>query len=1200
MQSERFDIRRSLGAGGMGVVYEALDRESQRLVALKTLHEVSPQSVYRLKQEFRALADIRHPGLLKLDELHFEDGHWFFTMELVDGVPFQDWVSDWGPESTVENTLDTATIADAVPSAPVRHAQFDETRLRAATAELVRALCHLHGLERLHCDVKSSNVHVTADGRVVLLDFGLTRGFGGTPGATAGRLEGTISAMAPEQATEGELTPAADFYAVGVLLYHALTGAMPYIGAPAQVLAEKQRHAPIPPTERVSGVPQDLDQLTVALLDPDPLQRPDAEAILAVLATGMPADLEIQPGAREAFFGRAEELSHLAAVHDRGASELAAVLVRGPAGQGKTALVQQFLIGLDGVAVLRSRCHEQEAVPLNALDGVIDALSHHLMGLTPVDAALVLPLDLAPLVGLFPVLERVPVVAHAVRDGAYHPMDFVGAANALHGILTALSRRVRLVIFIDDLQWMDQASVQFLSTLQEAGSWPGTVICTARPTTPDRDPLQRIGQRSPELAGRFEVLELGGLTPGDSQALLRDGWSALGDDGLRALSEEAEGHPLLLKELARYLTMGGDSARPIHLVDALQHRIGQLGDREETVLEAVCISRAGLDLDLLVAVTDLPRVECALAAQSLKGGQLIRVVGPAGERVLEPYHDRIRETIEALQPDHSTLHTRLGHALAQRLADSDATLFAAAIHYGLGSVETGERVDAARVVVRAAEAAQWVNAQDRCLEFVAVASRILADADAELRQELDLIELEAIYRTGDFDGGEAHFERLRAAATDPIHLADVFGRSAKMLLGIGRDDLAAERMLVGLSDVGMPMSASPGRIGVLLGFATMSWKLRGLDAEALGNLPICTDPDKIAFQRMGQHYGMHAYRGSPDLLALLIMRSMPKLVEDGLSRHGALMICGYAMVIGGTQGRWDETRKLVDATLEVIERTGCDGVDRAWVHTSLGGFPMAMVRPWPEVIALLVGSLPESRTNSSTSVGLRLILMHQYAHSGVDQRLTRDAAKALLREGSRLNMEDWLHAGKLELWMAQVYLAEIDGSDLAELDPADEPHLQIANFGYGHTLFRYHIHFGDVREAWRGAQRAREQWEAVFCSPAWVMICFAEVVSASRLLPVASWTETPALKWAIRRGLSKLEEFVGACPENFATRQAVAIAETSPTDANIERAIDIARAHDDNHMLAWSLEMAGRLDEAADAWESYGAIRKARLLRRPA
>src|SRR5262250_1675565 len=143
----RFELRGTLGAGGAGVVYRAFDRLMQREVALKLLRQASGRDLYRFKKEFRALADIVHPNLVALHELHAADGDWYFTMELVEGVSFIDWVRP-----------PAAPIAAARSRQDILAAPLDVGRLASALIQLADALVALHRAGKLHRDLKPSNV----------------------------------------------------------------------------------------------------------------------------------------------------------------------------------------------------------------------------------------------------------------------------------------------------------------------------------------------------------------------------------------------------------------------------------------------------------------------------------------------------------------------------------------------------------------------------------------------------------------------------------------------------------------------------------------------------------------------------------------------------------------------------------------------------------------------------------------------------------------------------------------------------------------------------------------------------------------------------------------------------------------------------------------------------------------------------------
>src|SRR5262249_37665033 len=146
---------------------------------------------------------------------------------------------------------------------------------------LASTLAVLHGAGKVHRDIKPQNILVTAEERVVLLDFGLIADYAWD--AAEPRAIGTAAYMAPEQSGAQMVGPAADCYARGAPLDEAMPGRLPFIGAPADVLAAKERRRPDAPSSLASGVPPDLEALCVDLLDADPEARPAEAAILGRL-----------------------------------------------------------------------------------------------------------------------------------------------------------------------------------------------------------------------------------------------------------------------------------------------------------------------------------------------------------------------------------------------------------------------------------------------------------------------------------------------------------------------------------------------------------------------------------------------------------------------------------------------------------------------------------------------------------------------------------------------------------------------------------------------------------------------------------------------------------------------------------------------------------------------------------------------------
>jgi serine/threonine protein kinase/tetratricopeptide (TPR) repeat protein len=646
-----YELRRELGRGGMGTVYEAVHVRRGDRMALKTLPTVDATRLHRFKREFRSLADVNHPNLIGLGTLEADGCHWFFTMDLIEGTDFLSYVRPGG--------------------------MLNVARLRGGLAQLAAGVMALHGRHIIHRDLKPSNVMVTEEGRVVVLDFGLVMESDAIDDRTSvGHIQGTPRYMPPEQAAGESVTAAADWYAVGVILYEALAGRPPFEGPLLKLLHDKQ-HLDAPPLPAKAGAPDDLGQLTMRLLTRDPLARPDAREIAkAISLTSAPA----QHSSRSTLVGRASQLEALAEAHQSivAKHQPMTVFIRGRSGEGKTSLAEHFLDGLRGrpapPTLLAGRCYDRESVPFKALDSLIDALCGHLRLLDKTEAALMLPDDVGLLVQLFPVLERVEVVAQAprARIGELDEQQVrTRAFAALRQLLAKLSSRRPVVMFADDLQWGDAGSAEALFAVLRPPDAPAVLFLGSfRSDEWEQSPFRLewdAVQKKHGVTIEHRDVSVSPLSAEECQELVI---SLLGRDSetirRRALDIHSEtgGNPFLLIELVSCFDPDTDSFRPLPMHEAVRQKLSRLPPESEALLDIVAVSGQALPL-ADVSKTARHDAPAMATITHMRTERLLRLIGNPDEPLVDTYHDRIRETVlvQMELPRKQGLHLSLAKVL---------------------------------------------------------------------------------------------------------------------------------------------------------------------------------------------------------------------------------------------------------------------------------------------------------------------------------------------------------------------------------------------------------------------------------------------------------------------------------------------------------------------------------------------------------
>jgi len=251
---DRYRLGPVVGRGGMATVHAATDTLLRRAVAVKLFTPPTDEvALARLSAEARLLAGLSHPGLLRVFDVSTTAGRPYLVMQLVSGV-----------------TLRTMINRGPLPAAFVG-------QLGVRLAETLHYV-HTHGV--VHRDIKPSNV-LLGDDSCYLADFGIAKALGAARITSSGHCVGTAAYLAPEQVSGLESGPAADVYALGLVLLECLTGRPEYTGSEAEAAVARLTRPPRIPDELPDGLRAALTAMTAR----DPDDRPDAAACAALLGS---------------------------------------------------------------------------------------------------------------------------------------------------------------------------------------------------------------------------------------------------------------------------------------------------------------------------------------------------------------------------------------------------------------------------------------------------------------------------------------------------------------------------------------------------------------------------------------------------------------------------------------------------------------------------------------------------------------------------------------------------------------------------------------------------------------------------------------------------------------------------------------------------------------------------------------------------
>jgi tetratricopeptide (TPR) repeat protein len=664
----RFRQIRPIQGGGMSQVFEVYDPLHNLTLALKTWKDEDPRQRACLAREFRTLSNKPHPNLIRLYELSLdENAPPYLTMELVRGSNLLQWVR---------------------PNAGAGPGGYHVERLLHSLRQLAEGLRFLHQNGYLHRDLKPSNVLVTTEGVVKLLDFGLAAPLdrsGNYQPTVFGLPVGTVEYMSPAQLRNKQLTPADDWYSLGIVLYQCLTGKLPFdasSNAVTSYLAKLQAVVPPSPRTVEPSVPDHLDRLCRDMLALEPDRRPTGDEVLARLGvvSAPPTVTPLRP-----LYGRGRELQALRRNLEEAVTghQSRVVLVHGRSGIGKSELIGRFLEELEQrgeICVFRGRCYENVFAPYQAFDELLGTIRRYLRDFDDANRRAVLPGDVRALCDVFPDFAEL-VASPAVR-GSSAQRDAQERRRrgfaALRELLLRLgpagpARGPLPLLFIDDLQWGDLDSLALLGELLREPI-PFLLIGSYRSEDAETSPFlvelrsvvesQRGLQTSP-----FEDVHVQALDPQDAAGLAREllaNEPGVSDKVLSQIAQQSHGNPLFVHELCRYWGESGDPrlSREISLDALVKQRVNALPSRLRRLVQLVVVAGRPVPARFLFRAAAFDSHSPSWI-QDLKEGRFLRSVGDADFKRLDTYHDRVREAVSSdlTQPDRQQLHLDWANAL---------------------------------------------------------------------------------------------------------------------------------------------------------------------------------------------------------------------------------------------------------------------------------------------------------------------------------------------------------------------------------------------------------------------------------------------------------------------------------------------------------------------------------------------------------
>jgi PAS domain S-box-containing protein len=1158
---------------------------------------------------------------------------------------------------------------------------------------LAGALRHVHERGLIHKDIKPANILVeSASSGVWLTGFGIASRLPRERQAPAPPevIAGTLAYMAPEQTgrMNRSIDSRSDLYALGVTFYQMLTGSLPFTAAdPMEWVHCHIARKPLPPSERLENIPAPVSEIIMKLLAKTAEERYQT-------AAGVESDLRrclaererkgrIDPFALgehdapdrlllpEKLYGRAREIETLLGCFDRmvnnGAAEL--VLVSGYSGIGKSSVVNELhrvLVQPRGLFASGKFDQYKRDIPYATVAQAFQNLIRPLLGKSEEELGIwrealqealgpnaLLIVDLVPELK-FIIGEQGPVPALPAQD-AQRRFQLV-----FRRFLSVFARPEHpLALFVDDLQWLDAATLDLIEDLLTQpdvrylmliGAYRDNEVDSTHPLMRKLEAIRKAGAVVHEIILAPLAREDLGRLIGDSLHCEPKRVTALAE----LIHEKTAGNPFFaiqfLSSLAEegLLTIDHGNRRwswdlnrilargyTDNVVNLMVAKLSRLPIETQKALQQLACLGSGADLALLTMVSESSEDEVYSNLRDAVGAGLIL----ASEGAYRFLHDRVQEAAYSFIPENlrAETHLRIGKLLAAHTPPEkqEEMIFEIVSQFNRGAAlitSAEERQKLAELNLMAGKRAKQSTAYNSALTYLA-AGRALLPEDCwkqcgTLTFALELHRAECEFLTGALAEAEERLVELVSRDVGLPNLAAVARLHVELFTALGRSDRAVEVCLDYLRHVGIEWSAHPTKEEVRQEYGRLWRQIGHRSIEDLVDLPLMTDPERRATMDVLTAVASTALFTDENLPCLIICRMANLSLEHGNSDGSCFAYVWLGMIVGPYFGEYRVAFRFGKLGLDLVEQRGLRRFE-ARVYLIFGH----RVIPWTQPIrtgrplvrrafdaANKLGDLTfaafscENLTTNLLATGDPLAEVQREAEAGLDfaRRARFGLAIGLITPPLRLIRS---------LRGLTPEFGSFNDTDFDEgrfeqhLD--NTPQLATAACRYWNRKLQARFFAGAYTSAMAAAANAER---LLWTSPYFFELAEHHLYSAltrAALCDVASAAERTKHLEALAAHHCQLQEWTENCPENFANRAALVAAEFARLEGReldaerlYEQAIGSAGANGFIHNEALAYELAARfyaargfkqiadlyLRSARYGYLRWGAIGKVRQL----